>query len=159
MNMHKYFRSYGYVCPTDSSNCAFQWTFDTKLPYFEHIYSNAETMNDFNGFMSGNRVNRKHWIDWFPVRAEILSGTPSTPHGALLVDVGGGEGHDLARFLAKYPESWGRLILQDLPIVLENVKTLDKGIKLMPHDFFTPQPVKGKRSYSLGARSLLIRFS
>ena len=159
MKMHEYFRSNGYVCPTDSSNCAFQWTFDTKLPYFEHIHSNPETMSDFNTFMSGNRVNRKHWIDWFPVEAEILAGTSGTPHGTLLVDVGGGKGHDLERFLAKFPQCKGRLTLQDLPGVLENVKKLDEGIKLMPHDFFTPQPIKGKRTYNFGARSLLTRCS
>lgn len=116
-------------------------------------------MSDFNTFMSGNRVNRKHWIDWFPVEAEILAGTSGTPHGTLLVDVGGGKGHDLERFLAKFPQCKGRLTLQDLPGVLENVKKLDEGIKLMPHDFFTPQPIKGKRTYNFGARSLLTRCS
>ena len=79
MKMPEYFRSNGYVCPTDSANCAFQWTFDTKLPYFEHIHRIPESMNDFNTFMSGNRVNRKHWIDWYPVETEILSGTSGTP--------------------------------------------------------------------------------
>ena len=95
MKMHEYFRPNEYVCPTDSSNCAFQWTFDTKLPYFEGLHSNPETKNDFNTFMSENRVDRKHWIDWSPVEAEILSGTSGTPHDTLVVDVGGGEGHDL----------------------------------------------------------------
>lgn len=155
MKMHEYFRSNGYVCPTDSSNCAFQWTFDTKMPFFEHIHSNPETMKDFNTFMSGNRVNRKHWIDWFPVEAEILSSTSGNPHGTVLVDVGGGKGHDLERFLARYPQAKDRLILQDLTEVLENVKKLDEGIKLMAHDFFTPQPIKGKRVFTLTARLLL----
>lgn len=107
--------------------------------------------------MSGNRVNRRHWIDWYPVEAEILSGTFGTPHGTLLVDVGGGKGHDLERFLAKYPQSKGRLILQDLPGVLDNVKQLDEGIKLMSHDFFTPQPIKGKCAYTFDDQSLLTR--
>ena len=47
----------------------------------------------------GNRVNRARRIDWFPVEAEILFGTP---HGTLLVDVGGGEGHDLEQLLARF---------------------------------------------------------
>lgn len=149
MKMHEYFRLNGYVCPTDSLDCAFQWTFDTEIPYFEHIHNDAERMKDFNTFMSGNRVNRKHWIDWFPVEAEIFSGTSGTSEDVLLVDVGGSKGHDLERFLGKYPKSKGRLVLQDLPGVLKNVKGLNEGIKTMSHDFFTAQPIKGKRAYTL----------
>ncbi|CAD6579776.1 MAG: hypothetical protein ASARMPRED_009245 [Alectoria sarmentosa] len=156
MKMHEYFRLKGYVCPTDSLDCAFQWTFDTEISYFEHIHNDAERMKDFNTFMSGNRVNRKHWIDWFPVEAEIFSGSSGTTEDVLLVDVGGSKGHDLERFLGKYPTSKGRLVLQDLPGVLEHVKGLNEGIRTMSHDFFTPQPIKGKRTYTLNGRSLLI---
>ena len=38
----------------------------------------------------------------FRVEAEILSGTSRTPHGTLLVDVGGGKGHDLEQLLARF---------------------------------------------------------
>ncbi len=151
MKMHEYFRLNRYVCPTDSSDCAFQWTFNTKIPYFEHIHNNAGTMKDFNTFMSGMRLNRKHWIDWFPFEAEILSTTSDPSDIILVVDVGGGIGHDLERLLSKYPSAKGRLILQDLPGVLDHVKGLNEGIRVTSHDFFIPQPIKGKPTCSLDA--------
>ena len=114
------------------------------MPYFEYIHGSAESMKDFNTFMSGNRGSRQHWIDWFPVEEVIFSGTSEASDAILLVDVGGSKGHDLERFLAKYPLSKGRLILEDLPGVLKNMEGLDKNIKAIPHDFFTPQPIKGK---------------
>jgi hypothetical protein len=39
----------------------------------------------------------------------------------------------------------GKLILQDRPEVLDDIKKdLGAGIEKMGHDFFTPNPVKGK---------------
>lgn len=40
-----------------------------------------------------------------------------------------------------------KLILQDLPVVINDVKDLDSSIELMPHDFLTEQPIKGARAY------------
>lgn len=138
--MLEHFRVNGYKCPTDSLNCPFQWTFATDLSFFRHMDQNPERQRDFNTFMSGNRGNRKHWSDWFPVESEIIS---ADENDTLLVDVGGGKGHDLAKLLNKYPQMKGRLVLQDLPETISCIQLLSPGIHRMPHDFFTPQPVKG----------------
>ena len=45
--------------------------------------------------------------------------------------------------LSKYPRFEGRLVLQELPGVLQNVKGLNEDIKAIVHDSFTPQPIKG----------------
>jgi hypothetical protein len=37
-----------------------------------------------------------------------------------MVDVAGGRGHDLKKFRAKFPHAPGRLIVEDLPQVLES---------------------------------------
>lgn len=68
----------------------------------------------------------------------------------LIVDVGGGKGRDLKAFHEKFPTLPGQLVLQDLASVLddEEVKGLDDKIKVMEHDFFTPQPIKGDPSLS-----------
>lgn len=61
-----------------------------------------------------------------------------------IVDVGGNAGHDLKRVLEDWPNFPGRLIVQDRPVVIEQVKEqLDARIQPMCHDFFTKQPVKG----------------
>lgn len=96
--------------------------------------------------MAGNRGGRKHWIDWFPVESQILSAIPSAENDTLLVDVGGGKGHDLERFLGKFPQTKGRLVLQDLPNTINSIQQLSPDIRRMSHDFFTPQPLKGGES-------------
>lgn len=52
-------------------------------------------------------------------------------------------GHDLAEFKQCFPNAPGRLILQDLLVVIEKIKDLDPVIVRMPCDFLTEQPVKG----------------
>lgn len=40
-----------------------------------------------------------------------------------------------------------KLILQDLPVVINDVKGIDTSIELMGHDFLTEQPIKGAKAY------------
>ena len=49
-------------------------------------------------------------------------------------------------FLEKYPGFKGRLVLQDLPGIIDNLKGLNGAIQAMDQNFFNPQPVKGRRS-------------
>lgn len=67
----------------------------------------------------------------------------------LLVDVGGEIGHDLIAFKQKFPSLPGKLIVQDIPVVIEAVQDLPSGIEAMKHDFLTPQPVKGAKAYCM----------
>ena len=71
-----------------------------------------------------------------------LLGPDLTTYSALLVDVGGGRGHDILCFRNKFPGR-GRLVLEDLPAVIDDIKELDAGIERVKYDFFTPQIVKG----------------
>lgn len=60
----------------------------------------------------------------------------------LLVDVGGGKGDLIERFRRQRSDLVGRMIVQDLPKVIEGRQAIE-GVELMVHDFFTPQPIKG----------------
>lgn len=81
------------------------------------------------------------WLTWFPVREQILE--PSCRDGIVLVDVGGGVGHDIIAYKRHFAPS-GRLILQDLPDVLKDAQLAEsEGIERVEHDFFTPQTIKG----------------
>jgi hypothetical protein len=62
-----------------------------------------------------------------------------------MVDVGGGDGHDILDFNSKFPNS-GRLVLEDLGVVTEGIGEFDKSIEKISYDFFTEQPVKGEYS-------------
>ena len=99
-------------------------------------------MKAFNNFMKEIRSTRKFWADWFPVEKELITGFSGGAENVLLVDVGGGNGHDLESFLSLFPRAKGHLVLQDLPGTISNLDEKE-GIRAMAHDFFTPQPIKG----------------
>jgi hypothetical protein len=61
----------------------------------------------------------------------------------LVVDIGGGAGHDLLGFKERHPEVKGRLILEELPYMIDRVVGKLDGVELVEHDFYTPQPIKG----------------
>ena len=136
----EYLAANGYQNPEDGANGAFQYAFDTKLRMFDWLKQRPKELEDFNIFMSAHRAGRPLWFTFFPVEKSLFEDLQSSE---LLVDVGGGFGHDLFAFRAAYPDHPGRLILQDLPETIEGVSKTDSGVELMSHDFFTPQPIKG----------------
>ena len=114
------------------------WEFFDKYP---------EHRKDFDEYMAARRKGFAMWHETFPL-AEILGTNVKTdPEAVLFVDVGGNQGHEITNFLKAYPELPGRLILQDLPPMIERVsKDPPEGIELIPYDLFTPQPVKGQQA-------------
>jgi hypothetical protein len=100
--------------------------------------------------MKAQRADRPYWGDWFPVREQILSHPDLSPDQPLLVDIGGGIGHDLILFRDRFPDAPGQLILEDLPSVLDGVheeQDLDDaaGIQTQLYDFFAQeQPVQSE---------------
>lgn len=81
----------------------------------------------------------------YPFDKEALVGAEE--QGPLLVDVGGGKGQDVKKVLAKFPETAGRIVLQDQQSVIDDVQKSDTALSevaCQAHDFFTPQPVQGE---------------
>ena len=93
--------------------------------------------------MTGVRAARLSWLEWFPVQQEILDEITDDGETPFILDVGGGRGHDLEAFRERFPTTTNRLILQDLPNVIQGNDALD-GIQQMEYDLFNPQPVHGK---------------
>ena len=138
-----YLKETGYRNPGNIADGPFQFAHQTQNPFFVWLAERPEYAEKFNNYMSGYRQGKRSWCDegFYPVTERLGHGLkPETP---LLVDVGGGLGHDLSELRAKHPELSGRLVLQDQPDVINQVGDADKGIELAVHDFFTPQPVKG----------------
>jgi hypothetical protein len=136
----KYFKEYGYCCPTNPKDGLMQYAFQTKLTTFELFMSMPQVFKDFNTFMGNTMGARSYWVDWYPLRERLIDG--ATQDFALLVDVGAGKGHDLLALHEKFPDH-GQLILQDLDGVIESLNVMDPSIELVAYDFFTEQPVKG----------------
>ncbi|KAL4810929.1 S-adenosyl-L-methionine-dependent methyltransferase [Aspergillus unguis] len=140
-NAHAFFRSQGHLSSvTDPTNGLIQFALGTELSCFEYMATQPTLLKDFNLYMGNGLGSRKSWLDWFPVQERILDGVEAP----VVVDVGGGKGHDLVAFSQRFP-SIGTLVLEDLSPVIEGLEF--NGIDKVAYDFFTEQPVTGARVY------------
>ncbi|GLA30091.1 hypothetical protein AnigIFM63326_008288 [Aspergillus niger] len=128
VHSYDYFEARGYQNPEDAYDTTFQLAFGTKEHYFEWLQHNPEELHAFNTVMEiGNR---------------------SLEDRVLLVDIGGGKGHDISGFKRKYTEIKHQLIVLDLPKVIEDIQEpLIEGIKVVGYNMFDPQPIKGAKAY------------
>lgn len=139
----------GYQTPSSISDGSLQYAYDTTNNMFEHLMANPPYGPQFNNHMGGYRQGRPSWMDagFYPVQERLIDGFDASDNGAMLVDIGGGLGHDIDEFRRKYPDAPGRLVLQDLEPVIGQITELDSKIERMPYDFHTEQPVQGARAY------------
>lgn len=140
-----YFSQRSWRNPSEPRDGILQFALNTKMNLFEFLASQPTLFADFNLFMSTVMGTQPMWLDWFDVQGRLLAGAKDD--GVLLVDVGGGRGHDVQLFHERFVnEAKGELVLQDLPGVIADIRdgALDRRIKRMGRDFFEPQPVKGK---------------
>jgi O-methyltransferase domain len=143
----EYFQKHGYKNPTDIEAGPFQFAMGYQGTYFEWLKANPIQQETFNRMMALTRLERgQQWFEFFPTEERFGATDPSQ---VVLVDIGGGLGHDLAAFHAHFPNLPGKLVLQDLPGVINNIQELSPAIQRTVHDFFTPQPIKGARAYYL----------
>ena len=138
-----------YRNPTDGNNSAFQLGFQTDLNFFSFLGANPHWVPLFNNHMSAYNQGHPSWMDvgFYPV-STLIEGAKHGDDDVLIVDIGGNRGHDLLEFKCKWPDAPGKLVLQDLPPMIEQAKTMDlpSSIEPMAHDFFTEQPIKGECS-------------
>lgn len=145
----EYFRTNGYQNPKEATNSPFAATFGEE--FWAWISNKPEHASVFNSFMASRRKGRPSWFDVYPVEEGLFADAQQIDKDtALLIDVGGNRGHDLINFKSKYPNHPGKIILQDLPDVISTLSAGEmKGIELMPHNFFEPQPIKGTKIFCL----------
>lgn len=145
----EYLEATGYRNPEDPLFAPLQYTNNMKEDGFSWLCENPDALARFNNFMEGQRADRPHWADWFPVQDRVLANADPNPDRALIVDIGGGRGHDLLGFRKRFPDAPGKLVLEDLPLVIDEVQgaqDLDAA-RIVPikYNFFTEQqPVKGE---------------
>lgn len=124
-----YLEKNGYTNPNDGRNAPFQK--GLKCPgegLFEWLGrpENTRVWDLLNTFFEGDGGSRPSWVTWFPVQEKLIDGSSlDTP---LLVDVGGGRGHDLMEFSEKFPNA-GSLVLQDQQHVLDSATSLPDTVK------------------------------
>ena len=138
-----------YQTPINGDDGPVQYGLKTERPFFGVLQDNPRLGSAFNGFMAGYAKARPRWVDFYPVEERL--GTAGEDDIAL-IDVGGGLGHELVGAYQKYPKLPGKLVLQDLPSVIEEATAsgeLPESIKAVAQDFFEPQPpdFRGAKAY------------
>ncbi|KKY19905.1 putative o-methyltransferase-like protein [Phaeomoniella chlamydospora] len=115
------------------------------LTYYEVLALNPEERHFWNVAMV--QIEKSMPIlGMFPFDSlkEQVAKEPDRP---FIVDVAGGRGQDLLAIQKEFGPI-GKLILQDLPIVINSLKPEDiPGIEGMEYDFYTPQPIKNAHVY------------
>ena len=132
-----------YQNPTDPKHCALQEGLHTQDDLFEWFPKHPELLNNFNLWMSGQRDGRAKWVDFFPFEERVAKGFERGDGAVMLVDVGGGRGHEVEEIKKKHPSLPGRFVLQDLPATIDQALPVP-GMEAVVHDFFTEQPIKGQ---------------
>ena len=103
--------------------------------FFESLHLPA-----FGLYMGTLAQGHKPWTDLYPVRERMINGFQHGSESVMMVDVGGGYGHQIELLREAFPDIPGDLIVQDLPAMQgPNLP----GVEFMSHNFWTPQPIKG----------------
>ncbi|KZT65014.1 S-adenosyl-L-methionine-dependent methyltransferase [Daedalea quercina L-15889] len=147
------------VLDTTSARTPFQRAMGVDIGYFDYF---AQDAKEEDGSLPKNPV-----LDIFSMAmlgynqissAALIADFPWASQGnATVVDVGGGMGSMTMKLAKSFPHL--QLVVQDLPATIEQAKAMwqveyaeaiDTGrVRLMEHNFFAEQPVKGADIYLL----------
>ncbi|GKZ17871.1 hypothetical protein AbraIFM66951_006891 [Aspergillus brasiliensis] len=143
-----FFAENNYNDITDNKNTPFQKAFCTDLTCFEWLSQRPKLFDALQKVMTG--LQSTDWFSNFDLfHQEALRVAPVHPEGKVFfVDVGGGHGHQCIQLRNKYPHLQEHLVLQDLPEAVNHLPSLD-GIRVMAHNIFQQQIIKGARFYYL----------
>ena len=142
----QYLSDIKYANPSDTNYTLFNYTLKTSMNMFEWLQTQPESLAIFNASMkAANVLKTKEALNTLSriLPPSISSDADRSHSEVLLVDIGGGKGDLLERLRKRRPDLKGRMILQDLPKVIEGRQSKD-DVEYMFHDFFTPQPIKGE---------------
>ncbi|KAI9685455.1 MAG: hypothetical protein M1822_004586 [Bathelium mastoideum] len=136
-NLPAFLKKTGYQNPADDMHTSMQDAYNTTLPAFAWLAEHPENLAYFNDYMALRRQPETSWLSVYPVEQETQGHDPEKP---VYVNIGGGIGHQCAQFVQKYPKVPGRVILQDLPMTIEQALQT-RNVENMAHDFWKPQPI------------------
>ncbi|KAI0008843.1 S-adenosyl-L-methionine-dependent methyltransferase [Xylariaceae sp. FL0662B] len=153
ISVPQFLEKIGYTSPTDPSFSAWNIGWETDDPPWIWLQTRPELAKYVSDWMAVQREGLPSFLDAIDFDKEFGQG--SDDYTPLLVDAGGGMGHQCVAFRQKYPNLPGRVILQDQPHVIEQVRSnplpgfKESAVEAEIHDLMTPQPIKGARTYYL----------
>ncbi|KFX86642.1 hypothetical protein V495_06967 [Pseudogymnoascus sp. VKM F-4514 (FW-929)] len=115
--------------------------------YYEVLNDDVDQRNIWNAALQMAEKNMpvRGMFPWVSLKEQV----EKEPERAFVVDIGGGRGQSLLAIQDECSGTFGsKLILQDLPIVIDSLKPEEiPNIDATVHDLFTPQPVKNAHVY------------
>ncbi|KAI8946387.1 S-adenosyl-L-methionine-dependent methyltransferase [Xylaria longipes] len=149
----EFLRNTQYANVTDGANCPWYLGHQTNKQAFEWVKERPKVMGRFMSWMVSQRDGLPMFLDVIDFEKEV-AGQGANKNTPIFVDIGGALGHQCIALRQKHPSLVGRIILQDnREEVIQQARTRPipgfEGIETQPHDFFTPQPIKGARAYYL----------
>ena len=148
--MHEFLAQTKYKNPEGPMG-VFQHAENTRLPLVPWLMQHPAKLTSFltmleggPTMLEGGRFGRTEWFEVFPAEKMLFEGArTNTEDSVLLVYVAGG--HGIHTFKDRFPNQPGRLVLQELPSAIDDIKDLHPDIVRMVYDVFTEQPIKGKQ--------------
>ncbi|KAL8336460.1 hypothetical protein RB601_000326 [Gaeumannomyces tritici] len=137
-------REHGYRNKTPAGSSALHKGLAAEGGLFPWLKEHPEVAVDFQSLMGVPKES--NGLDIVPLGDSLAAAHT----GPILVDIGGNTGQQAARLVAKHPELAGKVVVQDRDETISRAPAV-KGVQLMAHDFFQPQPVKGAKYYYLRA--------
>lgn len=115
----------------------------SDVDFYTWLETHPAQQGAFHRFMEAQFASLPTWLDAVDFASEMGKDL-TTDEQVAFVDVGGGNGQQVASLKKKLPELKGRTVLQDRPEVLEKALPVD-GMEKMSYDYLTEQPVKSTR--------------
>ncbi|MCJ1395327.1 hypothetical protein MMC18_008211 [Xylographa bjoerkii] len=148
---HEYLTDRGTPCePDDPAFNPYTWTHKQDGTMFYDIMAqHPEQLQKFQTVLE-NMEKRKP-LDAFYNFGQLAT----TETRAVLVDVGGGTGKMIKQIMQAHPElarTPEKLVLEDMEETIQRARkagVVPEGVRMIAHDFFTEQPVKGAKAYYL----------
>ena len=137
-NLPAFLQSAQHVNPTDASRT--NWHHMRGLSRFDELKQHPADVAIYQAVMTAYAASKTPWTELYPTQQLFEARRPDVP---LIVDVGGGVGHDIERLRKCMSHTApGALVLQDLSPVIGRAAA-HESVRAMVHDFFEEQPVKG----------------
>ena len=152
--MPAYFKHYGRRDPSGQHHTIYSFAAgDPPATIWEIMNRNSELMEKFMATMSAMAGYMGDAAAAYDLSWVVTAAKDADPSRALVVDIGGGRGHSLEAICKATPGlDISRCVVQDLPKVLEEAKSLAGGRELakarfVSMDFHAEQPVRGALLY------------
>ncbi|KUJ06912.1 S-adenosyl-L-methionine-dependent methyltransferase [Mollisia scopiformis] len=147
LNLPSWLQTHQYSDPVGILPTAWSSVVPTDKHPYEWLADNPWALKLAQAHMRVQREGRPLFFDALDFQQRFAQNT--TSETLLFVDVGGSTGPQSRVLRQRFPDLPGRVLLQDRPEVIEQAKAdlAAARIEAEVYDIFTPQPIKGARTY------------